>query len=357
MQKKDFYFDLPQEQIALYPSEQRSGCKMLCLESNSGVLEDKHFYDLYDLIDEGDLLVFNDTKVIPARFYGKKQTGGAVELLIERILTPNRALAHIKASKAPKAGSIIILDQGYSISVNGREGALFDIQINEQIGFLDLLDKIGHIPLPPYIQREDQNIDKDRYQTVYSKNPGAVAAPTAGLHFDENLIERLKNKGVNIAFVTLHVGAGTFQPVREDDILKHHMHKEYVQLSKEVANLVIQTKAKGKRVIAVGTTSVRSLESAASYAQDHNLGLIDEFYNDTSIFIYPTYKYKVVDCLITNFHLPESTLIMLVCAFAGYKKTMNAYKHAVDNKYMFFSYGDSMFITKNDNALEDLPPL
>ena len=229
------------------------------------------------------------------------------------------------------------------------------IETADGSSLLDLLDKVGHIPLPPYIAREDEALDKDRYQTVYSKVPGAVAAPTAGLHFDNAQIEELKSLGVNTAFVTLHVGAGTFQPVREDDIVKHHMHKEFVQLPEEVANAVKATHAAGHRVIAVGTTAVRSLESAATYARENGLGEIAPFHNDTSIFIYPGYQYQVVDCLITNFHLPESTLIMLVCAFAGYKNTMHAYHHAVKDKYKFFSYGDCMFITKRTKPM-DLPP-
>lgn len=360
MLRSDFNFDLPHELIAEYPSEERTGCRMLCLDGNSGKFEDKHFFDLKNFLEPGDLLVFNNTKVIPARLYGKKETGGSVELLIERITSTNTALTHIKASKAPKAGTVLHIDGGYSLNVTGREGELFKIEYTdtkEEQTLLDLLNKVGHIPLPPYIDRPDEQLDKVRYQTVYSKVPGAVAAPTAGLHFDEAQLATLKDMGVNMAYVTLHVGAGTFQPVREDDIKNHHMHSEFVHLSKEVADAVIDTHKRGKRVIAVGTTAVRSLESAAMNAEKENLGVeIAPFSNDTSIFIFPGYKYHVVDALITNFHLPESTLIMLVGAFAGYSVTMNAYKHAVADKYKFFSYGDCMFITRNDKAHQDLPP-
>lgn len=354
--RSDFNFDLPLDLIANYPSDSRTACRMLCLDGKSGELLDQHFYDLKKFLQPGDLLVFNDTKVIPARLYGKKDTGGACELLIERLLTSHTALSHIKASKAPKPGQILNLDGGYQLEVLGRSDDLFEIKIKSEISLLELLDKVGHIPLPPYIERPDEALDKDRYQTVYSKVPGAVAAPTAGLHFDEKQLADLKEYGVNFAFVTLHVGAGTFQPVREDDILNHQMHKEYVQLSEEVANLVINTHKNGHRVIAVGTTSVRSLESAAAFALKNSDKEICAFSDYTSIFIYPGYQYKVVDALITNFHLPESTLIMLVSAFVGYKKTMHAYEHAVANKYKFFSYGDCMFITKNDEAKADLPP-
>jgi S-adenosylmethionine:tRNA ribosyltransferase-isomerase len=355
--RSDFNFDLPLELIAEYPSKERTECRMLCLNGEDGKTRDKHFYDLKEFLEPGDLLVFNDTKVIPARLYGKKETGGAAEFLIERMVSETQALAHIKASKAPKAGTVIHIDGGYDVTVTGRDGDLFKIETNEGKSLLDILYAVGHIPLPPYIDRPDESLDKERYQTVYSKVPGAVAAPTAGLHFDEKQLEDLKAFGVNMAFVTLHVGAGTFQPVREDDIKNHHMHKEFVHLTKEVADAVINTHKAGHRVIAVGTTAVRSLESAATYAK--SIGSEDEivpFSNDTSIFIFPGYSYQVVDCLITNFHLPESTLIMLVSAFAGYSHTMNAYKHAVEDKYKFFSYGDCMFITKDKNASSDLPP-
>lgn len=356
MLKEDFNFELPKELIALYPSDKRSQCRMLVLDGNSGATKDACFIELEDYLKAGDLLVFNDTKVIAARLYGTKQSGGKIELLIERVLSKNQALAHIKASKSPKENTLLLIDGGYTLKVLGREGALFLVELIGEESLLDMLDKVGHIPLPPYIDRSDEPLDKDRYQTVYSKNLGAVAAPTAGLHFDNEQLEALQKKGIQCAFVTLHVGAGTFQPVRCSDITEHHMHKEYVQLSQQVADLVIETRKRGNKVVAVGTTAVRSLESAAKYAKEHNLGDICEFYADTSIFIYPGYHYEVVDALITNFHLPESTLIMLVSAFAGYNNTMQAYKHAVQEGYKFFSYGDCMFISKRTIAPLDLPP-
>ena len=358
MLRSDFNFDLPSDLIAFYPSKERTACRMLCLDGNTGACSDRHFYDLKEMLQPGDLLVFNDTKVIPARMYGRKDTGGQVEFLIERILNLSTALTHIKASKAPKPGCIITItdSDGLSVEVTGREGDLFLIKTVDDSSILELLDQAGHIPLPPYIERPDEALDKERYQTVYSRVPGAVAAPTAGLHFDKEQIKELEQMGVKTAYVTLHVGAGTFQPVREDDITSHHMHTEFVQLSKAAAEAVMECHRSGHRVVAVGTTAVRSLESAAAYAKEQ--GLEDEicpFYQDTSIFIYPGYKYQVVDCLITNFHLPESTLIMLVCAFAGFKNTMAAYKHAVEDQYHFFSYGDCMFITKRTEPI-DLPP-
>lgn len=361
MLRSDFNFDLPAELIANFPSEERTACRMLCLDGNTGKTQDKIFRELKEFLEPGDLLVFNDTKVIPARIYGHKDSGGKCEFLIERILNPKQALAHIKASKSPKAGSKLFVtdangEDKYTLNVLGRNGDLFHISCEDEYEILSILDDVGHIPLPPYIERADQDEDRERYQTVYSREPGAVAAPTAGLHFDEQQLEDLRAYGVDMAFVTLHVGAGTFQPVREDDILKHHMHAEYVQLSEETAQKVLDAHKRGKRVIAVGTTAVRSLESAALYAQKR--GCKDDiapFHDDTSIFIYPGYKYRVVDALITNFHLPESTLIMLVCAFAGYNNTLNAYKHAVAEAYKFFSYGDCMFINKRTEEM-DLPP-
>lgn len=357
MLRSDFNFELPRELIAEYPSDDRTGCRMLCLKGEDGSFSDQHFFDLKKFLTPGDLLVFNDTKVIPARLYGRKATGGAVEFLIERILTKNSALSHMKASKSAKSGSLITLEGGGKLLVTGREGELFKVETADGSSILDLLNAEGHIPLPPYIDRPDEEIDRERYQTVYGKVPGAVAAPTAGLHFDEKQLQELKDMGVRQVFCTLHVGAGTFQPVREDDISAHHMHSEFVHLSKEVADAVIATRKAGHRVIAVGTTAVRSLESAAQYAESIGADeAITEFSADTSIFIYPGYRYRVVDALITNFHLPESTLIMLVAAFAGYGHTMNAYRHAVQSGYKFFSYGDCMFITRDPNAWNDLPP-
>ncbi|MWP61393.1 tRNA preQ1(34) S-adenosylmethionine ribosyltransferase-isomerase QueA [Gilliamella sp. Pas-s25] len=344
MQLSDFDFYLPKELIAKHPSKTRSACRLLSLDSHTGKIEDNVFTDIIDKINPGDLLIFNNTKVIPARVYGKKASGGKIEILIERILDDNRALAHIKASKSPKVDAELILGEDASTHVTmlARHDTLFELQFPDDV--LSILNKIGHIPLPPYIDRPDDEQDREVYQTVYSKVPGAVAAPTAGLHFDKPLLERLKQKGVEMAFVTLHVGAGTFQPVRVENIQKHVMHSEYAEVPESVVEAVLACKARNNKVIAVGTTSVRALESAAQ-----RTGEIAPFFADTQIFIYPGYQFKVVDSLITNFHLPESTLIMLVSAFAGYQNTMNAYQHAVKENYRFFSYGDAMFITDLSN--------
>lgn len=356
MNLSDFHFDLPDELIARYPKPERTASRLLQLNGENGEIFHRTFSDVLDLIQEGDLLVFNNTRVIPARMFGHKASGGKIEVLVERVLSETTFLAHVRSSKAPKTGAELILGEdklgegnGVRVNMLGRQDALFELEIaDKSTALLDVLQQIGHMPLPPYIDRPDEDADQERYQTVYNKVPGAVAAPTAGLHFDDELLMKLKAKGVNFAFVTLHVGAGTFQPVRVEKIEDHHMHAEYVEVSKEVCEAILATKAAGKRVIAVGTTSVRSIESAALAAEEKGSSqLIEPFYSDTSIFIYPGKKFRVIDCLITNFHLPESTLIMLVSAFAGYAHTMNAYKSAVENRYRFFSYGDSMFITKN----------
>ncbi len=281
--------------------------------------------------------------------FGHKASGGKIEVLVERMLDDKSILAHVRASKPPKPGNELLLGENgeFSAEMVVRHDALFEIRFNSDKTVLEILDIVGHMPLPPYIDRPDEDADKERYQTVYNAKPGAVAAPTAGLHFDDKLMVDLKAKGVNFAFVTLHVGAGTFQPVRVDDINDHHMHSEYVEVPEEVVAAVNETRANGGRVIAVGTTSVRSLESAAQDALKKGTEF-KPFFGDTDIFIFPGYQFQLVDVLITNFHLPESTLIMLVSAFAGYENTMNAYHEAVANKYRFFSYGDSMFITRKD---------
>lgn len=356
MKVSDFHFDLPDELIARYPKPERTASRLLQLNGENGKIFHRTFSDVLDLIQEGDLLVFNNTRVIPARMFGHKVSGGKIEVLVERVLSETTFLAHVRSSKAPKAGAELILGEdklgegnGVRVNMLGRQDALFELEIaDKSTALLDVLQQIGHMPLPPYIDRPDEDADQERYQTVYNKVPGAVAAPTAGLHFDDELLAKLNAKGVNFAFVTLHVGAGTFQPVRVENIEDHHMHAEYVEVSQEVCDAILATKAAGKRVIAVGTTSVRSIESAALAAEEKGSAqLIEPFFSDTAIFIYPGKKFRVIDCLITNFHLPESTLIMLVSAFAGYAHTMNAYKSAVENRYRFFSYGDSMFITKN----------
>ncbi|ELQ6016095.1 tRNA preQ1(34) S-adenosylmethionine ribosyltransferase-isomerase QueA [Cronobacter sakazakii] len=354
MRLTDFSFELPESLIAHYPQAQRSACRLLSLDGPTGDLTHGTFTDLLDKLNPGDLLVFNNTRVIPARLFGRKASGGKVEVLVERMLDDHRVLAHIRASKAPKPGAELLLgdDENVNATMTARHDALFEVQFNDARPVLDILNSIGHMPLPPYIERPDEEADRELYQTVYSQKPGAVAAPTAGLHFDEPLLERLRAKGIEMAFVTLHVGAGTFQPVRVESIEDHVMHSEYAEVPQEVVDAVLAAKARGNKVVAVGTTSVRSLESAAQAAQD---ALIAPFFGDTQIFIYPGYQYKVIDALVTNFHLPESTLIMLVSAFAGYKHTMNAYREAVKAEYRFFSYGDAMYITYNPQAINERP--
>jgi len=344
MRVADFSFDLPEELIARYPKADRTASRLMSLNGNTGKIEDLNFLSVVDKLQAGDLLVFNNTRVIPARMFGKKSTGGQIEVLVERLVDDRRFLAHIRASKSPKVGTEVILEDKVTATMVARHGALFELEVHGDQSVLSILDEIGHMPLPPYIDRPDEDSDRERYQTVYNEKPGAVAAPTAGLHFDETLLATLKNKGVNFAFVTLHVGAGTFQPVKVDEIADHIMHAEYVEVSAEVIEQINKTKANGHRVVGVGTTSVRSLESAAKAAIDKNEPLA-EFYGDTDIFITPGYEFKVIDALITNFHLSESTLLMLVSAFSGYENIMAAYKHAVEQEYRFFSYGDAMFLT------------
>ncbi|MCA1898584.1 tRNA preQ1(34) S-adenosylmethionine ribosyltransferase-isomerase QueA [Shewanella putrefaciens] len=342
MRVADFSFDLPDELIARYPMAQRNASRLLTLDGNSGALGDKQFTELLEMINPGDLMVFNNTRVIPARMFGQKASGGKLEILVERMLDDKRILAHVRSSKSPKVDSLIHLDGGYQMKMVARHDTLFELELLSELTILEVLEAVGHMPLPPYIDRPDEDADKERYQTVYNQNPGAVAAPTAGLHFDDAMLDALKAKGVNIAFVTLHVGAGTFQPVRVDNVLEHKMHSEWANVPQDVVDLIAQTKAAGKRVVAVGTTSVRSLESAARAS----LGELKAFSGDTDIFIYPGYQFQVVDAMVTNFHLPESTLIMLVSAFAGFDHVMAAYQHAITQKYRFFSYGDAMFVTK-----------
>ena len=344
MKLSDFSFELPEKLIAKYPTDDRTASRLLTLDGKNGAVKHCQFTDILDLVNENDVLVFNNTKVIPARLMGQKATGGQVEVLIERILQDDLALAHVRASKAPKPGTRLRLEDAIDVEVVGRRDALFELRFIGDDTILHALESYGHMPLPPYIDRPDEDADKTRYQTVYSEKPGAVAAPTAGLHFDDAILNQLKQKGVTLAFVTLHVGAGTFQPVRVDNIEEHTMHAEYAEVPQSVVDAVRQAKSKGGRVIAVGTTSVRSLESASSK------GELEPFFEDTSIFIYPGYHFNVVDAMITNFHLPESTLMMLISAFAGRDNVMHAYQQAIEHEYRFFSYGDAMFIEKADSA-------
>lgn len=345
MKVSDFSFDLPPHLIARYPQAERTASRLLGLDGATGAINDGQFVDVLDKVNEGDLMIFNDTRVIPARVFGQKESGGKLEVLVERMLDEHTVLAHVRCSKSPKPGSKIILDGGVNVTMVARHDALFELRFEDSRNVLDVLENVGHMPLPPYIDRPDEDSDKERYQTVYNKNPGAVAAPTAGLHFDDNILEKIKEKGVKIAFVTLHVGAGTFQPVKVDSVTDHVMHKEYIEVSEEVSELIKATKAAGKRVITVGTTSMRSVESAANKALENGESMAP-FYGDSDIFIYPGYEFKVVDAMVTNFHLPESTLIMLISAFAGFDNVMKAYQHAIAQEYRFFSYGDAMFIEK-----------
>ena len=342
MRVADFSFDLPDELIARFPKKDRTSSRLLSLDGPTGEISHKVFSDILELVNENDLLIFNNTRVIPARMFGQKASGGKVEVLVERVLDEHRVLAHVRASKSLKPGNEVILEGKAKATMIARHDTLFELEFDHSKNVLDTLNDIGHMPLPPYIDRPDDEADRERYQTVYGEKPGAVAAPTAGLHFDEPLMAALKNKGVNMAFVTLHVGAGTFQPVRVETIDEHVMHSEYIEVPQDVVDAVARTKASGGRVIAVGTTSMRSLESAAKI---HG-GKLDTYFGDTDIFIFPGYQFNVVDAMVTNFHLPESTLIMLVSAFSGQDNIMGAYNTAIEQKYRFFSYGDAMFLTR-----------
>ena len=340
MRLSDFAYRLPEHLIAQYPPERRGDSRLLCLDGRDGGLADRRFADLPDLLRPGDLLVFNDTRVMRARLFGHKPTGGRVEILIERLEGTQRALAQVRASKSPRPGVGLEVG-GHRLTVLERAGELYRLQLGRG-DFHALMAEHGHMPLPPYIRRDDTAADEARYQTVYATRPGAVAAPTAGLHFDAAMLDRLARLGVGQTRVTLHVGAGTFQPVRTEDIAAHRMHAEWVEVSEQVCRQIAATRAAGGRVVAVGTTSVRSLESAAAD------GVLRPYAGDTRLFITPGYRFRVVDALLTNFHLPESTLLMLVSAFAGHAQVMAAYGHAVHQGYRFFSYGDAMFATRCD---------
>ena len=342
MRTQDFDFFLPDVLIAQHPASKRNASRLLHLDGNSARLSDQLFIDLPDFLSAGDLLVFNDTRVIKARLFGQKATGGNVELLVERVLDTQHALAHIRASRAPKAGARLKLADVIDAEVIGRDGDLFHVRFLGNVPVLGLLERYGALPLPPYITHTPEAEDDERYQTVYAKHAGAVAAPTAGLHFDEAMLAILKAKDINIAYVTLHVGAGTFQPVRADNIEDHKMHSELYHISAETVAMIETTKTKGGKVIAVGTTSLRALESAARY------GKLPSGQGETNIFITPGFQFKIVDKLLTNFHLPKSTLLMLVSAFAGFEPIKSAYAHAVKQQYRFFSYGDAMLLEKVD---------
>lgn len=343
MNLSDFHFDLPDELIARYPAEKRDASRLLHLDS-AGVVTDRQFTDLVDLLRPEDCLIFNNTKVIPARLMGTRETGGKVELLIERVLDAQTVLSQVKSSNTLKPGTIISVGDYKIVTEERREQFYVLRSASEQVSIIEILDNQGHMPLPPYIDREDTEFDTERYQTVYAQKEGAVAAPTAGLHFSEQIFERLQKKGVKWDFVTLHVGSGTFAPVRVDNIKEHTMHSEWFDVPDSVVTLIEKTRARGGRVVAVGTTSVRSLETASQS------GKLQAMTGETDIFIYPGFKFRTVDALITNFHLPESTLILLVSAFSGKEPILSAYHHAVEHKYRFFSYGDAMFLERNDGA-------
>ena len=341
MRTTDFDFYLTDELIAQFPATERTASKLLKLDGKTGQLRDEKFIDLPQFIAPGDLLVFNNTKVIKARLAGAKATGGQIEALIERVIDTHHALAHIKSSRSPKPGSKLLFANAFEAEVIERQDDLFLLKIHSETDLLDLLDQYGSLPLPPYITHTADSHDDERYQTVFAKQPGAVAAPTAGLHFDDAILERLKLHGVNFAYVTLHVGAGTFQPVRVDDIREHKMHTELYSVPSETVALIQATKAQGKKVTAIGTTALRALESAA------RSGELMAGAGETDIFITPGYQFKVVERLLTNFHLPKSTLLMLVSAFAGLTHIQQAYQHAIAQKYRFFSYGDAMLIERD----------
>jgi S-adenosylmethionine:tRNA ribosyltransferase-isomerase len=332
----DFDYELPPELIAQHPSADRAGSRLLHLDAH-GALHDRRFADITALLRAGDLLVFNDTRVIKARLTGHKASGGKIEVLVERITEPRRALAHVRASKSPGPGTVLRLAGAFDAVVQGREGDLFDLQFPADV--LELLDMHGATPLPPYITHAAGSEDEARYQTVYAREPGAVAAPTAGLHFDIPMLDRLRDIGVAQAFVTLHVGAGTFQPVRVENIADHVMHAEWYTVPPSTIDAITKAKAAGGRIVAVGTTSARALESAAAQCLP-----LRACQGDTRLFITPGYRFQVLDALITNFHLPQSTLLMMVSSLAGMEPIRRAYAHAVAQRYRFFSYGDAMFI-------------
>jgi len=334
--KEDFAFDLPSELIAQQPLQERRGSRLLVCSRANESLHHHHFPDILQYLKPGDCLVINNTRVLPARLYAHKPTGGRVEVFLERVLDEKRFIAQIKASKAPPAGTTLLVDDSDDvITVCGRADSFFECEASSSAG---IFIQHGHMPLPHYITREATREDESRYQTVFAKHDGAVAAPTAGLHFDEALLAQCRELGVTITEVTLHVGAGTFQPLRVSRITDHTMHAEWLEVTKEACDVINNTKARGGRVVAVGTTSVRSLETAAAD------GSLKPFQGDSRLFIYPGYQFRVVDALITNFHLPESTLFMLVCALAGKAFMESAYQAAIDERYRFFSYGDAMFI-------------
>jgi len=346
MLRRDFRFDLPEDLIAHYPPVRRGGGRLLHVDGAQRSMVDRTFDELPGLLREGDLLVVNDTRVVPARLHGVKPTGGRVEILLERISGPRRALVQVRASKPPRLGGSLVFAAGASTAtVVARHDDFWELEFDDEA--LAVFERHGQVPLPPYIGRPPDDIDRERYQTVYARERGAVAAPTAGLHFDDEMLVRLRALGVERTAITLHVGAGTFQPMRVDDIAEHRMHAEVVRVSRDACVAVARARARGARVIAVGTTVVRALESAAAG------GALEPFDAETRVFITPGYRFRVVDALLTNFHLPESTLLMLVAAFGGIDTVLRAYRHAVEHRYRFFSYGDAMFVEPPADSLAE----
>ena len=343
MQRSDFNYELPEKLIAQHPLAERSASRLLSLDGQTGALRDRRFGDVVDLLRPNDLLILNDTRVIPARVHAMKESGGKVEILLERVVDERHALVQLKASKPTRPGSRLSMPGGTGAVVVERVKSFYRLEFEGDPA--RLFEQHGRVPLPPYIRRPDEALDRERYQTVYARAPGAVAAPTAGLHFDEELLSTLAARGVDRAFVTLHVGAGTFQPVRENDVRKHVMHREHVRVDESVCRAVREARERGGRVVAVGTTALRCLEAAAQS------GELRPFDGDTELFIYPGYRFRAVDALITNFHLPESTLLMLICAFAGKDHVLAAYGHAVEQGYRFFSYGDAMWVTRRSRGV------
>ena len=347
MKIQDFDFELPPELIAQFPAEQRAGSRMLCLDGLTGITQDALFADLPSFVRPGDVMVFNDTRVIKARLYGVKDTGGKVEVMVERVLDREHALAVMRASHPAKPGSQLLLAEEIEVTVLACERDFYTLRFEHERSVTELLERYGHLPLPPYISRSADKADETRYQTVYARQPGAVAAPTAGLHFDENILNVLRNMGVAIAYITLHVGSGTFQPVRVEHIADHTMHREIFHVPAETAGAIERAKGEGRSVIAVGTTSLRALEAAATTGGvEAGEGVVLPGQGDTDIFITPGYRFRVVEHLLTNFHLPRSTLLMLVAAFGGLDNILNAYQHALSHRYRFFSYGDAMLIAR-----------
>lgn len=344
MQLSDFDYELPPELIAQHPLPERTDSRLLCADAPGAAIHDRRFSELPQLLRRGDLLVLNDTRVLPARLFGRKETGGRVEVLVERVLDPHRLQAQLRASKPPRPGSRLLVSPEAVFQIEGRHGEFFVLRVCGATPLDALLERHGHMPLPPYIRRPDMGPDRERYQTVYARVPGAVAAPTAGLHFDPPLLRELRSMGIELSTITLHIGAGTFQPVRTQDLSGHTMHPEQIAVNNQVCEAISACRARGGRVVAVGTTVVRALETAA------RSGTPRPFSGDTRIFIRPGFPFQVVDALLTNFHLPRSTLLMLVSAFGGHARVMAAYRHAAKVGYRFYSYGDAMFLTREPHA-------